>query len=85
MPQGRGAEGANPDHLGTKLSGKRTVIYPNPGKIPVHDWDTEGDKSQSFKNALHFLLPLGRAVLLYSNPQAPLPLNCGPLSYNPGP
>jgi hypothetical protein len=30
----RGAEGANPDHLGTKLSGKRTVIYLNPGKPP---------------------------------------------------
>jgi hypothetical protein len=29
----RGAEGANPDKIGTKLSGKRTVTYLNPGKI----------------------------------------------------
>jgi len=32
-PQGRGAEGANPERIGTKLSGKRTVTQSNPGKI----------------------------------------------------
>jgi hypothetical protein len=29
----RGAEGANSGVFGTKLSGKRTVTYLNPGKI----------------------------------------------------
>jgi hypothetical protein len=45
----RGAEGANPEVIGTKLSGKRTVTYLNPGKLPVHDRDTEGEKSRSFE------------------------------------
>ena len=33
--KGRGAEGANSDEIGTKLSGKRTVTYLNPGKIAL--------------------------------------------------
>jgi hypothetical protein len=32
--KGRGAEGASLDEIGAKLSGKRTVTYYNPGKIP---------------------------------------------------
>ena len=51
--EGRGAEGANLDKIGTKLSGKRTVTYLNPGKIqpfePGSGLDTEGDKSRVFK------------------------------------
>jgi hypothetical protein len=34
--QGRGAEGASPGDVGTKLSGKRTVTWINPGKIQVY-------------------------------------------------
>jgi hypothetical protein len=44
----RGAEGANPELIRTKLSGKRTVTSFNPGKIPVAERDTEGDKSQAW-------------------------------------
>jgi hypothetical protein len=46
----RGAEGANSEKIGTKLSGKRTVTYLNPGKIQprarVEGLGTEGEKSR---------------------------------------
>jgi len=34
----RGAEGANPEKIGTKLSGKRTVTSFDPGKIQFFDY-----------------------------------------------
>lgn len=40
----RGAEGANPEIFGTKLSGKRTVTRLNPGKIQTFGLDTDGEK-----------------------------------------
>jgi len=51
-PEERGAEGANPDSIRTKLSGKRTVTYLNPGKIQVFNLDTEGNKSRLFRDNL---------------------------------
>jgi len=46
----RGAEGANPEKIGTKLSGKRTVTSLNPGKI------------QPFDSRLGFTLSFNRRV-----------------------
>ena len=52
----RGAEGANPEEVGTKLSGKRTVTSLNPGKIQPFDFcsrrDTEGDKFRFLRDNL---------------------------------
>jgi hypothetical protein len=41
-----GAEGANPEIFGTKLSGKRAVTRLNPGKIQTFGLDTDGEKFQ---------------------------------------
>jgi len=48
----RGAEGANPEIFGTKLSGKRTVTGFNPGKLQTFGLDTEGEKSWHLEDNL---------------------------------
>jgi len=48
----RGAEGANSERIGTKLSGKRTVAYLNPGKIQALSLDTDGEKSRACRGII---------------------------------